>query len=62
VTNRVNEEKLLNEMFILLEYSDSFHEFVGGLSTSAYEQLTKAIKQRDLKENNNPALSSGKEG
>lgn len=49
---KVNEEKLLNEMFVLLEYSDTFYDFVQGLTPEAYETLTTAIKLRDLKESN----------
>lgn len=48
--NRVNEEKLLNEMFVLLEYSDNFYEFVMGLSKEAYEELKTTIKLREIKE------------
>lgn len=48
--SRVNEEKLLNEMFVLLEYSDSFYDFVTGLSTDAFEELKLQIKLREIKE------------
>jgi hypothetical protein len=49
--NRVNEEKLLNEMFVTLEYADTFYEFVGNLSKEAYEQLKLSIKLREIKDN-----------
>lgn len=52
MTTKVNEEKLLNEMFVLLEYSDTFYDFVGGLSDDAYAELTKQMRLRDLKESN----------
>lgn len=48
--NRVNEEKLLNEMFVLLEYSDNFYEFVANLSKEAYEELRHALKVREMKD------------
>lgn len=41
--SRVNEEKLLNEMFVTLEYSDSFAEFVYNLSKEAKIELVKAL-------------------
>ena len=50
--NRVNEEKLLNEMFVLLEYSDNFYEFVHNLSDDAYNELAKQIKLRELQGGN----------
>jgi hypothetical protein len=48
--SRVNEEKLLNEMFVLLEYSDNFYEFVSNLSKDAFEELRNALKVREMKE------------
>ncbi len=42
---RVNEEKLLNEMFVLLEYSDSFTEFVKNMSEEARLQIFTEIKR-----------------
>lgn len=45
----VNQEKLLNEMFVTLEYSDTFYEFVGNLSQEAYEELRNALKVREMK-------------
>lgn len=41
--NRVNEEKLLNEIFVTLEYSDSFKEFVNNLSEEARDALHMAL-------------------
>lgn len=40
---KVNEEKLLNEIFVTLEYSDSFREFVENMSEEAREALHTAI-------------------
>lgn len=51
-TTKVNEEKLLNEMFVLLEYSDTMYDFVESLSAPAYAELAKQIRLRDLKESN----------
>lgn len=52
MTNRrVNEEKLLNEMFVTLEYSDSFYEFISNLSEEAFLELTKQIALRQMKNN-----------
>ena len=41
----VNSEKLLNEMFVLLEYSDSFEEFIKNMSTDCYDALITAISK-----------------
>lgn len=49
--SRVNEEKMLNDMFVLLEYSDSFYDFVQGLSKETFEELKLQIKLRDIKDN-----------
>lgn len=43
--NRVNEEKLLNDMFVVLEYSDNFKEFVANISEDARLQLINEIKR-----------------
>ena len=43
--NRVNEEKLLNEMFVLLEYSDNFKEFVEGMTEDTRLILFDEIKR-----------------
>jgi len=48
--SRLNEEKLLNEMFVLLEYSDTFYEFVMNLSSEAYKELANVMKLREIKE------------
>jgi hypothetical protein len=40
---RVDEEKLLNEIFVVLEYSDSFKEFCDSLSKEATETLHMAL-------------------
>lgn len=40
---RVNEEKLLNEIFVTLEYSDSFKEFCENLSEEAFYTLLAAM-------------------
>lgn len=41
----VNEEKLLNELFVLLEYSDSFGEFVKGMDPTAAKMLVDTLKE-----------------
>ncbi|HXP53293.1 MAG TPA: hypothetical protein VN922_25355 [Bacteroidia bacterium] len=54
--SRVNEEKLLNEMFVLLEYSDTFYEFVQNLSKEAFEEMKLQIKLRDIKEDDRSGM------
>lgn len=49
--SRVNEEKVLNDMFVLLEYSDTMYEFVMNLSKEAYEQLQHCMKLREIRDN-----------
>lgn len=49
-SNRVNEEKMLNDMFVLLEYSDSFYDFVMHLPKETFEELKNHIKLRDIKD------------
>lgn len=44
-TTRVSEEKMLNDMFVLLEYSDNFQQFVEGMSEAARLQLFTEIKR-----------------
>lgn len=48
---RVSEEKLLNDMWIVLEYSDNFKEFINGLSRITLEKLQDAIDERNEKGN-----------
>lgn len=43
----VNDEKLLNEMFVALEYSDTFKEFVETLSEEARSRLQWALEEGD---------------
>lgn len=43
--NRVSEEKMLNDMFVVLEYSDSFKEFVENISEEMRVQLFDEIKR-----------------
>lgn len=43
---RVTEEKLLNDMFVLLEYSDSFKEFVKGMPQEMFDQLMDTMTDR----------------
>jgi hypothetical protein len=43
--SRVNEEQLLNDMFVTLEYSDSFKEFVESIAEDARLELLNAIKK-----------------
>jgi hypothetical protein len=44
--SRVNEEKMLNDMFIALEYSDSFKEFIESVSDDVVDNLHKVIHDR----------------
>lgn len=37
---------MLNDLFVLLEYSDSIKEFVDGMSEEAYHELLGAMQQR----------------
>jgi hypothetical protein len=41
--SRVNEEKMLNDMFVLLEYSDSFADFIQNLDSATRNQLWDAL-------------------
>lgn len=41
--SRVNEEKMMNDMFVLLEYSDSIKEFVAGLTKECKWALVEAL-------------------
>jgi hypothetical protein len=43
--SRVNEEKLLNDLFVLLEFTDSFKEFVAGMGEDARLILLTEIKR-----------------
>ena len=54
--NRVNEEKILNEMFVLLEYSDSFYDFIGNLSKEAFEELKLHVKLREIKDGDSAGI------
>lgn len=45
MTKRVSEEKMLNDMFVLLEYSDNFKEFVEGMTEDTRLQLFTEIKR-----------------
>jgi hypothetical protein len=45
MTTRVSEEKMLNEMFVALEYSDNFDEFVKSISEDARLKLFDSIKR-----------------
>jgi hypothetical protein len=45
MTTRVSEEKMLNEMFVALEYSDNFEEFVKSISEDARLRLFTEIKR-----------------
>jgi hypothetical protein len=53
---RVDEEKLLNEMFVTLEYADTFYEFVTNISKDAYEQLKVAMKLREIKDDDRAGI------
>jgi hypothetical protein len=47
--NRVNEEKMLNDMFVLLEYSDTFYDFVMSLPEETFKILQHHVKLREIK-------------
>lgn len=55
-TKRIDEEKMLNEMFILLEYSDSFYDFVGALSKECFQQLKLQVELRDIKDSDGAGI------
>jgi hypothetical protein len=42
---RVTEEKMLNDLFVLLEYSDNFKEFVEGMTEDTRLILFDEIKR-----------------
>lgn len=48
--SRVTEEKMLNDMFIALEYADNFYQFVETLSKECFEELRSAMNLREQKE------------
>lgn len=41
----VNEEKLLNEMFVILEYSDTFKDFIAKLNVQTKREIIKALTE-----------------
>lgn len=41
----VTEDKMLNDLFILLEYSDTFQEFVKGMTEEARLKIFNEIKR-----------------
>jgi hypothetical protein len=43
--SRVSEEHMLNEMFVLLEYMDSFEEFVENMDEHTRLTLFNTIKK-----------------
>ena len=43
--SRVNEEKMLNDLFVLLEYSDSFPEFIKNMDEQTRLALFTEIKR-----------------
>ena len=43
--SRVSEEQQLNDLFVLLEYSDSFEEFVKNMSEDARLRIFDEIKR-----------------
>jgi hypothetical protein len=49
--SRLNEEKMLNDMFVILEYSDSFQEFVDTLPREIITALHDAIDVRNERGN-----------
>lgn len=46
---KVNEEKLLNEMFVLLEYSDTFKAFVEGMPEDMKQLLGDALRDNSVR-------------
>lgn len=42
---RLNEEKMLNDLFVLLEYSDSFEEFIKNMDEDSRLRLFTEIKR-----------------
>jgi len=42
---RINEEKLLNDMFVVLEYSDNFKQFIENIPEDARLELFSEIKR-----------------
>jgi hypothetical protein len=44
--SRVNEEKLLNDLFVLLEYSDNIKEFVEGMNQEMFDRLLDVMTDR----------------
>lgn len=45
----VNEEKLLNEMFVLLEYSDTFDAFVDGMTDDMKYMLRISLRDNSMR-------------
>lgn len=43
--SRVNEEKCLNDMFVVLEFSDSFKEFIVNMNEDTRLALFDEIKR-----------------
>lgn len=43
--SRVSEEAMMNHLFVLLEYSDTFKEFVEGMSEDARLRIFDEIKR-----------------
>lgn len=48
---RVNEEKMLNEMFVLLEYSDSFYDFFKNMPPEMFALVKEHVKIREIRDN-----------
>jgi hypothetical protein len=45
-SSRVNEEKIMDELFVLMEYSNSIKEFVDGMNKEQYHLLLEAMQVR----------------
>lgn len=43
--NRVSEEKQLNDLFVLLEYSETFEDFIKGMSEESRLRIFTEIKR-----------------
>lgn len=46
IQSRLNEEKMLDEMFVLMEYSTSIQEFINGLNEDTFKLLEEAMNAR----------------
>lgn len=45
MNKRISEEKMLNDLFVVLEYSDNFKEFVESMTEETRLELFSEIKR-----------------